>query len=167
MKGYIYMMYDINKPKTIYVGSTKQNNLDMRKNQHKYSYSSYLKGSQSYYSAFDLFINCQNIDIDIKIELIKEIDYDDICFLKQCENDQICKLMCENNYNILNINKAYDKSGYIINKAYRNFYKKKKSTKMYIDCPDCNCRIKISVSPILQNHYFNDCIDYNTDSNTE
>lgn len=164
MLGKIYYLVDKLKPKNIYIGSTCQD-LELRLKQHIYAFKSYMRGCSSYYSVFDLFLNAQNYEIDIEIILIESFEIEDKLLLKEKENEYIIKYKCRNEFNILNLNKPIDKEKYYINKAYRNFYNKgNKSTKIYIKCPHCTNKIKVSISPLLENHYFNDCIDYNTES---
>lgn len=168
MLGKIYCLVDKSKPKNIYIGSTCQD-LELRLKQHIYAFKSYMRGSSSYYSVFDLFLNAQNYELDIEIKLIECVEIDNEINgklkLKEKESEHIMKYKCRNEYNILNLNKPIDRDKYYINKAYRNFYNKgNKSTKIYIKCPHCTNKIKVSISPLLENHYFNDCIDYKTDS---
>lgn len=163
MLGKIYYLVDKLKPKNIYIGSTCQD-LDLRLKQHISAFKSYMRGgNSSYYSVFDLFLNAQNYELDIEIILIESFEIQDKLLLKEKENEYIIKYKCRNEYNILNLNKAIDKEKYYINKAYRNFYNKgNKSTKIYIQCPHCTNKIKMSISP-LDNYYFDDN-EYKTDS---
>lgn len=163
MKGKIYQIY-CNKTGKRYIGSTTQNKLTARLQQHKYHYKKYMEAKESGghfrrpCMSFNIIENC-----DFAISLVEEVDYDDKQELLARERFYIENYDNVENYNIptrtakerYNINKDE-----ILNKSYVKYHYGggKEIQKTYYD----NNRVKI-LEYQTKRYHENKKIDINND----
>ena len=163
MKGKIYQIY-CNKTGKRYIGSTTQNKLTARLQQHKYHYKKYMEAKENGghfrrpCMSFNIIENC-----DFAISLVEEVDYDDKQELLARERFYIENYDNVENYNIptrtakerYNINKDE-----ILNKSYNKYHYGggKEIQKTYYD----NNKVKI-LEYQTKRYHENKKIDINND----